>query len=105
MDPSREDAIHNERHVKVICVGAGASGLCLAYKLQRSFTNYSLTVSLALSASHQTLMPSDLREKPRRVRHLVRKPLPRLRLRRALAQLRLLVRAQGRLVVCVCRFV
>ncbi|KAL3473778.1 monooxygenase [Aspergillus californicus] len=44
MDPIRTEAIHNERHVKVICIGAGASGLCLAYKLQRSFTNYELTV-------------------------------------------------------------
>ncbi|KAL5337680.1 monooxygenase [Aspergillus crustosus] len=44
MDPLREDAIFSERHVKVICVGAGASGLCLAYKLQRSFTNFDLTV-------------------------------------------------------------
>ncbi|KUI58951.1 Putative sterigmatocystin biosynthesis monooxygenase stcW [Cytospora mali] len=44
MDPSREEAIYNERHVKVICVGAGASGLCLAYKLQRSFKNHSLTI-------------------------------------------------------------
>lgn len=44
MDPIRAEAIHNERHVKVVCVGAGASGLCLAYKLQRSFQNYDLTV-------------------------------------------------------------
>ncbi|RAL03178.1 flavin-containing monooxygenase [Aspergillus ibericus CBS 121593] len=44
MDPIREEAIHNERNVKVICVGAGASGLCLAYKLQRSFENYDLTI-------------------------------------------------------------
>ena len=44
MDPQHEEAIHNERHVKVICVGAGASGLCLAYKLQRSFRKCSLTV-------------------------------------------------------------
>ncbi|KAF3063483.1 putative sterigmatocystin biosynthesis monooxygenase stcW [Daldinia childiae] len=44
MDPLREEAIYNERHVKVICVGAGASGLCLAYKLQRSFRSYSLTI-------------------------------------------------------------
>ncbi|KAL3466456.1 hypothetical protein BJX64DRAFT_302167 [Aspergillus heterothallicus] len=44
MDPLREAAIHNERHVKVICVGAGASGLCLAYKLQRSFENFDLTI-------------------------------------------------------------
>lgn len=36
--------IHTERHVKIICVGAGASGLLMAYKLQRHFTNFSLTV-------------------------------------------------------------
>ncbi|KAL2280752.1 hypothetical protein FJTKL_12265 [Diaporthe vaccinii] len=44
MDPAREDAIYNERQVKVICVGAGASGLCLAYKLQRSFRELSLAI-------------------------------------------------------------
>jgi cation diffusion facilitator CzcD-associated flavoprotein CzcO len=36
--------IHAERHVKVICIGAGASGLLMAYKLQKHFKNYSLTV-------------------------------------------------------------
>ncbi|KAF2676844.1 monooxygenase [Lentithecium fluviatile CBS 122367] len=36
--------IHSERHMRVVCVGAGASGLCLAYKLQRSFQNFSLTI-------------------------------------------------------------
>jgi hypothetical protein len=36
--------IHAERHVSVICVGAGASGLLMAYKMQKHFTNYSLTV-------------------------------------------------------------
>jgi hypothetical protein len=36
--------IHCERHVNIICVGAGASGLLLAYKLQKHFNNYSLTV-------------------------------------------------------------
>ena len=36
--------VFSERHVRVICIGAGASGLCFAYKLQRSFENYSLTV-------------------------------------------------------------
>lgn len=36
--------VHAERHVRVICVGAGASGLLLAYKLQRHFSNFSLTV-------------------------------------------------------------
>ncbi|KAI9163089.1 GDP-mannose transporter [Paramyrothecium foliicola] len=44
MDPRRDEAIYNERHVKVICVGAGASGLCLAYKLQRSFRSFSLKI-------------------------------------------------------------
>ncbi|KAL2848154.1 monooxygenase [Aspergillus pseudoustus] len=44
MDPPREAAIYNERHVKIICVGAGASGLCLAYKLQRSFEDFDLTI-------------------------------------------------------------
>ena len=36
--------IHAERQMRVICVGAGASGLCFAYKLQRSFNNFSLAV-------------------------------------------------------------
>ena len=36
--------IHAERHVNIICVGAGASGLLMAYKLQKHFTNFTLTV-------------------------------------------------------------
>ncbi|KAF2841023.1 FAD/NAD(P)-binding domain-containing protein [Patellaria atrata CBS 101060] len=36
--------IHAERHVRVVVVGAGASGLLMAYKLQRHFDNYSVTV-------------------------------------------------------------
>lgn len=40
----RNAPIHSERHVKIICVGAGASGLLFAYKLQRNFRNFSLTV-------------------------------------------------------------
>lgn len=36
--------IHHSRRLKVICIGAGASGLLLAYKLQRSFENFELTV-------------------------------------------------------------
>jgi cation diffusion facilitator CzcD-associated flavoprotein CzcO len=36
--------IHAERHVSIICVGAGASGLLMAYKLQKHFTNFTLTV-------------------------------------------------------------
>ncbi|KAH0845713.1 putative sterigmatocystin biosynthesis monooxygenase stcW [Fonsecaea pedrosoi] len=36
--------IHSERHMRIVCIGFGASGLCFAYKLQRSFSNFSLTV-------------------------------------------------------------
>jgi len=36
--------IHAERHLNIICVGAGASGLLMAYKLQKHFQNFSLTV-------------------------------------------------------------
>jgi hypothetical protein len=36
--------IHAERHIRIICIGAGASGLLMTYKLQRHFRNYSLTV-------------------------------------------------------------
>lgn len=36
--------IHQERHVKIICVGAGASGLLFAYKMQRHFQNFTLTI-------------------------------------------------------------
>lgn len=36
--------IHCERHMRIACVGAGASGLCFAYKLQRSFDDFELTI-------------------------------------------------------------
>lgn len=36
--------IHTAGHVRIICVGAGASGLLFAYKLQRSFSNFSLVI-------------------------------------------------------------
>ncbi|EPE24253.1 FAD/NAD(P)-binding protein [Glarea lozoyensis ATCC 20868] len=43
--PRRLDGpIHAERHVNIICVGAGASGLLMTYKLQKHFSNFSLTV-------------------------------------------------------------
>lgn len=37
-------AIHSERKMRIICIGAGPSGLCFAYKLQRSFDYFSLTI-------------------------------------------------------------
>jgi hypothetical protein len=36
--------IHAEKHIRVICIGAGASGLLCAYKLQRHFQNFELAV-------------------------------------------------------------
>ncbi|GAB7353351.1 hypothetical protein MBLNU459_g3836t1 [Dothideomycetes sp. NU459] len=36
--------IHCERSMKIICIGAGASGLLFAYKLQRSFEKFDLTI-------------------------------------------------------------
>ncbi|KAI0121194.1 hypothetical protein BJ170DRAFT_149643 [Xylariales sp. AK1849] len=39
-----EGPIHAERHIRVICVGAGASGLLMGYKLQKHFNNFSLTI-------------------------------------------------------------
>lgn len=38
------DPIRTERHMRIACIGAGASGLCFAYKLQRSFEDFSLTL-------------------------------------------------------------
>ncbi|RDB23708.1 putative sterigmatocystin biosynthesis monooxygenase stcW [Hypsizygus marmoreus] len=39
-----EDHIYKERHMRIACIGAGASGLLLAYKLQRSFQNFELVL-------------------------------------------------------------
>ena len=70
MDPEPEAAIHSERHIRIICIGAGASGLCLAYKLQRSFQNFTLTVccrKLTLLAKCMAMALTsvlDIREKP-----------------------------------------
>lgn len=36
--------IRKERHMRIACVGAGASGLCFAYKLRRSFEDFTLTL-------------------------------------------------------------
>jgi ribulose 1,5-bisphosphate synthetase/thiazole synthase len=46
MEPLRCESIYAERAIKVICIGAGASGLLLAYKLNRHCRNFALTVSL-----------------------------------------------------------
>ncbi|KAG6877424.1 hypothetical protein C0993_007592 [Termitomyces sp. T159_Od127] len=43
-DPRLSEPIHFERPMKIICIGAGASGLLLAYKLQRSFNNFELVL-------------------------------------------------------------
>ena len=42
--PPEGAPLYAERKIRVICVGAGASGLCFAYKLQRSFQNFSLVI-------------------------------------------------------------
>ena len=36
--------IYHRRQIHIICIGAGASGLLFAYKLQRSFEDFSLTI-------------------------------------------------------------
>ncbi|KAG6908883.1 hypothetical protein DXG01_002861 [Tephrocybe rancida] len=42
--PRVKNPIYAERPMKIICIGAGASGLLLAYKLQRSFNNFELVL-------------------------------------------------------------
>ncbi|KAI1752139.1 hypothetical protein F4782DRAFT_158594 [Xylaria castorea] len=39
-----EGPIHAERHMRIVVIGAGASGLLVAYKLQKDFNNFSLTI-------------------------------------------------------------
>lgn len=39
-----EGPIHAERHVRIVVIGAGASGLLVAYKLQKNFNNFSLVI-------------------------------------------------------------
>jgi ribulose 1,5-bisphosphate synthetase/thiazole synthase len=43
-DKCRDTPIHANRHLRVICVGAGASGLHLIYKMKKDFTNFTLDV-------------------------------------------------------------
>lgn len=40
----RNKPIHSNRHLRVICIGAGVSGIYMAYKLKHYFTNFSLDV-------------------------------------------------------------
>lgn len=40
----RNRPIHANRHLRVICIGAGASGIYMAYKLKHYFTDFSLNV-------------------------------------------------------------
>lgn len=42
--PRLRKPLHEERPLKVICIGAGASGLLLAYKLQRHFEQFELVL-------------------------------------------------------------
>jgi len=71
VNPQEREAIFAERFVKIICIGAGASGLLLAYKLSKHFDNYSLTVGFGAIELHVCLLTTvDLREKRRYCRHL-----------------------------------
>lgn len=40
----RNKPIHSNRHLRVICIGAGASGIYMAYKLKHYFTDFTLDV-------------------------------------------------------------
>jgi putative NAD(P)-binding protein len=40
----RDRPIHANRHMRVVCIGAGASGIYLAYKLKHYFTDFTLDV-------------------------------------------------------------
>ncbi|KAM4066273.1 NAD(P)-binding rossmann-like domain-containing protein [Hirsutella rhossiliensis] len=40
----RDAPLHANRHLRVICIGAGASGLYLAYKLKYYFTDFTLNI-------------------------------------------------------------
>lgn len=42
-DPAQKP-IYNPRDLRIICIGAGISGLCFADKLQRSFENFELVI-------------------------------------------------------------
>ncbi|CAI6335336.1 unnamed protein product [Periconia digitata] len=44
MEPLVSESIYAEGSVKVICIGAGASGLLMAYKLNKHCSNFNLTI-------------------------------------------------------------
>jgi hypothetical protein len=71
VNPQESEAIFAERFVKIICIGAGASGLLLAYKLSKHFDNYSLAVSFGAIGLHvRSLTTVDLRKKRRYCGHM-----------------------------------
>lgn len=43
-EPQLERPLHANRHLRVVCIGAGASGIMLAYKLKRHFTDFTLHI-------------------------------------------------------------
>jgi cation diffusion facilitator CzcD-associated flavoprotein CzcO len=49
MELHQRESIFTERPIKVICIGAGASGLLLAYNLNKHCDNVQLTVSHTLA--------------------------------------------------------
>lgn len=50
------DRLHSDPDpIRVICVGAGASGLCLAYKMKLHMTNYELVCYEKLVSSKVTI--------------------------------------------------
>ena len=63
----------------IICIGAGASGLCLAYKLQRSFQKFTLTVCCMKLALACTMHEDGADERLRYTRKARRSQEPGLR--------------------------
>ncbi|KAF9057792.1 hypothetical protein BJ165DRAFT_77572 [Panaeolus papilionaceus] len=43
-NPRLAKPLNDERFVRVVCIGAGVSGLVLAYKMRRSFKNFELVI-------------------------------------------------------------
>lgn len=106
-----EEPFGHGRKIKVICVGAGASGLNLQHELDAKFGINSANVELVVYDKNPSVCPAsptplpvavpsaDTAPLPLDRRHLVREPLPRLRLRHPLHQLPVHVGAVVRVVV------